>query len=363
MQFAISDITRSLTTDINTEDSKFCLYGEKMFDGEKEFHGPLVIFDSHPVQYDFERNVWRYGEPQYWFPGHEYSFVAMHPMPESIKGLSAGYENPELRLTYSIPVSEDNKVKKEDIADIIVATHRRLYHAGETGRTSLGFKHIMSVLDITPALVDTLMFPGDDESRLDQEFLFPIIKNEYIQFMNVELYGFRTKADFSISPDPLNTASRTDDNTVTIDVDNSLPYADMTITFTEENAGRIINSDINNVINYSIFGENEAIAMLPHTMSADAKIVMTYTVNADSLKDDSVRTITVPIPEMKLESGKYYRLCFTIEKVYSGQIRDGSLKWIVTDLTDESAKDNWISNHDTIRQEFDTPKTANDEPE
>lgn len=351
--FAVSDMSRAATLDINTENSKFALFGEKMFQGVEYFHGPLVIFDGTGVVYNGK--TWNYGKPQYWMPGHEYSFVALYPDSILHKPVfDYEYKNPTLSFTYSIPMSETYAVKKDTIVDIVVATHRRLYREGEDGRITLGFKHIMSMLDITPAVVDPLMYTGDDESRLDPDpnFNDQIIKNEFIQFRKVEFYGFKTKADFSVTPAPLNTAKRTDDNDVTIDVDYSLPYANMTIEFTEETAQHIVNSDPNNVKNYSIFAENDALIMLPHTLAPDAKMHMTYTVNTDTPEDPVIRHITISLNGMKLERGKHYKLCFTIEKVYEGQIREGSLRWIVTDISDKSANDNWISESDIIKQEF-----------
>lgn len=325
-----------------------------MFQGENDFHGPLVMFNDTKVEYDGKN--WSYGKPQYWMPGHEYSFVALYPYSIISKPcFDHEYNNPTLFFTYSIPRSETNAVEKDSIVDIIAATHRRLYRKDGNGRITLGFKHLMSMLDITPALVDTLMFVGDDESRLDPDpnFNDQIIKNEYIQFRKMEFYGFKTKADFSITPASLNTAMQTDDHEITIDVDYSLPDANMTIEFTKENAQHIVNSDINDIKNYSIFDQNDAMIMLPHTLASDAYIHLTYTVNTDTPEDPVIRHISVPLNGMKLESGKYYKLCFTIEKVYSGQIKEGSLKWIVTDISDKSANDDWVSEDGTIKQKFD----------
>lgn len=362
MQFAISGVSRtSVTTkkDINTIGSRFAIYGEKMFQGQNDFHGPLVIFNNTEIE--LTKNGWNYGERQYWMPNHEYSFVTIYPTTDSIKYFSnIEYSNSRLSFSYSIPLSEGNTAVKEDYSDIIYATHRRLFETDASGYSKddgiirLQFDHLLSLLDITPAVVDPLMYTGDDESRLDPDpnFNDQIIKNEFIQFRKVEFYGFKTKADFSVTPAPLNTAKRTDDNDVTIDVDYSLPYANMTIEFTEETAQHIVNSDPNNVKNYSIFAENDALIMLPHTLAPDAKMHMTYTVNTDTPEDPVIRHITISLNGMKLERGKHYKLCFTIEKVYEGQIREGSLRWIVTDISDKSANDNWVGESDIIHQEF-----------
>lgn len=364
MQFTTAEATRaSITKNLNTKGSAFALFGEKMFQGENDYHGPLVIFNGTKVE--FKDNNWNYGEPQYWMPGHEYSFVALYPDSLLSKTyFSQEYDNPKLSFTYSVPRSDMDAVKKEDFADIVVATHRRIIDIDKNDPNKVGlpphydkspvnlkFQHIMAVLDITPAVVDPLMYAGDDESKLDPDpnFNDQIIKNEYIQFRKVEFYGFQTKADISVTPSQLNSATQTYDNDVTVDVDYKLPFAKMTIEFTEQTAQHIVN----NFPNCSIFEKDDAMIMLPHTLAEDSKIEMTYTVNLDTAEDPVIRHITIHPGPLKLEAGKYYKLCFTVEKVYEGQIREGSLHWIVTDLENNSDNDNWIDGGGTIRQEFD----------
>lgn len=357
MQFTTAEATRaSITTKLDTNGSKFVIFADKKFTGSNS-HPLIKFYNGVKVEY---KGKWNSETPDYWYPDNEYSFVALYPysLISNPYVINRKYEDSAISFTYSIQ-RNGIEVQKTDFDDILIATHRRkigehkdgLLTAYEKSPVNLKFQHIMAVLDITPAVVDPLMYAGDDESKLDPDpnFNDQIIKNEYIQFRKVEFYGFQTKADISVTPSQLNSATQTYDNDVTVDVDYKLPFAKMTIEFTEQTAQHIVN----NFPNCSIFEKDDAMIMLPHTLAEDSKIEMTYTVNLDTAEDPVIRHITIHPGPLKLEAGKYYKLCFTVEKVYEGQIREGSLHWIVTDLENNSDNDNWIDGGGTIRQEFD----------
>lgn len=354
---APENVTRgALTTTLQTNGSKFVIFADKKFTGSNS-HPLIKFYNGVKVEY---QGKWNSETPDYWYPDNEYSFVALYPysLISNPYVINRKYEDSAISFTYSIQ-RNGIEVQKTDFDDILIATHRRkigehkdgLLTAYEKSPVNLKFQHIMAVLDITPAVVDPLMYAGDDESKLDPDpnFNDQIIKNEYIQFRKVEFYGFQTKADISVTPSQLNSATQTYDNDVTVDVDYKLPFAKMTIEFTEQTAQHIVN----NFPNCSIFEKDDAMIMLPHTLAEDSKIEMTYTVNLDTAEDPVIRHITIHPGPLKLEAGKYYKLCFTVEKVYEGQIREGSLHWIVTDLENNSDNDNWIDGGGTIRQEFD----------
>lgn len=54
---------------------------------------------------------------------------------------------------------------------------------------------------------------------------------------------------------------------------------------------------------------------------------------------------------MQLQPIKKYSLSFTIDNVYKGQIKLGSLKWEITNLNDDVGT-KWISEDDKIEQSF-----------
>lgn len=338
------------------------------------FYDRVLIFDGTPVTFNGSTETWNYGAPQYWYPGHEYAFVALYPDSVIEKFCIAHeYESPTLKLTLSFK-SLENITDPEPIPDIIVASHRR-FCRNEQGndKIRLSFQHLMSRIDIVATVSDPMMYTGDNEGRLDPDpdFNDTIIKNEYIQFRRVKLSGFRPQANIIITPAALNSADRTDDTEITATVDETVPYSSMTLEFSEKTAKHIVNSGNDLYGKYheypsSLFDDNSGIMLLPQTLAPDAKLTMRYTVNRDSIKgeEDTVRTLILPLPTFEttledgttvekgltLEFGKLYRLSFTVEDVYKGQIKSGSLKWTVTDINDET--DDWVNKCDTIRQQF-----------
>lgn len=306
-----------------------------------EFHpGLKEIFNGQVVT--FQNNKWDYGPARYWHIGQEHSFVALHPAYiQEIPG-EITYSNSEISFIYETPVSD-----YKGTTDILVATHRRRkYTLDNAGAVKFGFKHILSRINIAPALVEVLMYP--DETNRD---IYPDNKDEYIQIHKIELHGLKTRASFSFASAPLQDGEdRTDKRTDRYEVDDNsvktivLDFPDNSINVT--NNGEFV----------KVFDDDNALLILPQNVGSNVKAVLYYTVNGDHTENSPVRTATIPLSGIgKWETGKTYTYKFTIEKAYTGQIKAGSLKWIVEDsnITDPNAKDRWISEDDTIRQEFD----------
>lgn len=340
MTFEVGNLTRtSATTNSNLKERPFQLFGDMNRTGEY-YPGLKELFNAQTVK--FENNKWDYGTPLYWLMGQEHSFVAVHPHSDFIPGMSdLTYSNSKVSFTYTIPTDEYNAT------DILVATHRRKYTLDTPGAVKFGFKHILSRINIEPALDEVLMYEDDRDKENH-----PYNKDEYIQFRRIEIYSLKTKASFSFTPASLQTGNPTDKSVATYELDDN-SVADIKLSFTNPK------EVTNNKTNVNIVDDDNALLVLPQSIDKDAKIILFYTVNRDHNNDHLIRTITFPLSDLpidKWEQGKSYTYKFTIEKAYTGQIREGSLEWVVTDITDASASDKWINEDGTITQNFETGK-------
>lgn len=328
----------SLTTNSNLPRLPFSLFGDVYRTGEY-YQGIKVIFNGDEVKY--ENNKWSYGAPIYWLMGQEHSFVALHPSTDTMQGLTdLTYSDSKVSFTYTIPVT-NGIIDYKEVKDMLVATHRRKYNFDTAGAVKFGFRHILSRINIAPALDEALMY--EDESATDKSN-HPYNKDEYISFHKIEIFGLRTQASFSFIPTQIQDTGQTDDIIKTYEVnDNSV--ADAVLTFS------VPKKVTNNKTNTNICDDTDALFVLPQSINKDTKMILYYTVN----DDNPMRTITFSLSDLPInewEAGKYYTYMFTIEKAYTGQIKDGSLKWILTDISDINAEDRWINEDGTIRQEF-----------
>lgn len=346
MQFEAMEAPASRTILSNTDNLKnrsFMVFGEVNRTGVF-YQGLQRIFTGDRVTYNNETKKWTYDTPIYWLMGQEHSFVAIHPA--DIQELSGEikYENSEISFEYETPVD-----KYKESTDILIATHRRKYSL-ETEETSglvkFGFKHILTRLNIAPAIDEVLMYE-DETDRIKH----PYNEDEYIQIHGIDIYGLKTKASFSFASAPLKTGEvLTDERTETYDLDEEsvkpikLEFRDDKIKVT------------NNKQNVEVFDDNNALLLLPQKIGEDVYAILYYTVNGDHTENKLIRKITLPLSGIgEWEVGKSYTYKFSIEKVYTGQIKPGSLKWVIKNLNIEGSDDDkkkWISENDTIRQEF-----------
>lgn len=336
----------ALTTDQNIKTLPFSLFGDVYRTGEY-YSGLKVIFNGDNVQYT--NNQWNYGPPIYWLMGQVHSFVAIHPASDKIPGLSdLTYSDSRVNFTYTIPVT-NNIIDYNAVPDILVATHRRDYNFDTAGAVKFGFRHILSRINIEPALDEFLMYEDEPYNSTHPEN-----KDEYIRFEKFEIYGLKTKASFVFTPASIPSGQlKTDETDQTYEVDDS-SVADAVLTFTKPK------TVTNNKKNVNVCADDDAFFVLPQTIGQDARIILYYTVNDDHRDDRFVRTITFPfsgLPIDRWEGGKIYTYSFTIEKAYTGQIKPGSLKWKITDITDDKASDNWINDEGIFEHTF-NPKSV-----
>lgn len=293
LSFTTADLTRAITTGFG----EFAVYGDRKFQGDDET-APFTLFDKTIVKY--QNKSWSYEGTQYWYPRNEHSFVAITPVSVLETG-NPKYSGSRLTFTYTIPTTGGNIASKNDVTDILVATHRRLCEAyiqeepidvnfpedNKPGPVVLKFNHILSLINIVSAL---------DDDTMDKE--------EYIEFHKLELSGVNTKATFNILPAEIENNNQTDNGV--IEVTGQEGKAKLTIEFSKPK--RVTN----NRETVSLIDNNEALIMLPQTFAADseAKIILSYTTNNDGL----MKQITLPLKNQKMESGKSYTYRFTIEK-------------------------------------------------
>ncbi|MDE6512981.1 MAG: fimbrillin family protein [Muribaculaceae bacterium] len=322
-----------ITTSATLKNRPFMLFGDMYRTGEF-YAGRKELFFGRQVT--FKNNKWDYGATLYWLMGQEHTFVAIHPYLDSnseISGLE--YSDSKVSFTYTLPKSLD------DATDILVAAHRRKYYIDSDAAVRFKFNHLLSCLNIMPALDEVLMYE-DETNKVE----YPYNKDEYILFQRIELIGIKTKAAFSFTPEPLGNATSTDGCKVTYEVKDGLynytfDYSDKPVAVT------------NNKQNVSVFDNNKAVLILPQSFADDStsEIRLYYSVNDDLV----LRKITIPLKGVTWNVGTNYTYKFTIEKAYTGQIKAGSFTIDIDDPQhmDDEHDDAWVWDGKTIDFTFD----------
>lgn len=290
MSFAVAGITRaSVTTSFN----EFTVYGDLRNAEEASSHR-VVLFDKTKVEY--KGSEWTYAGTQYWFPNREHSFVAVSPS-SALESAAPLYSNSRLSFTYTIPVTNGILKKNSDVSDIIVATHRKYYELDEKNsfvvdpqtKVTLNFGHLLSLINLAPAFSDNILK-----------------EDAYMLIHKVELSGFKTKADFKITPASLQSNAQTDDMVVEVDARKD---GEGTLTIEFANPVKIFN----NGQNVTLFDSNDAILMLPQDFADDseAKITLYYKFNDDPAENKD----SILLNNLKWESGKSYLYKFTFGRI------------------------------------------------
>ena len=341
MTFDVGTASRaSVITNSNATKQSFKLFGDlntsKVYINGEYFEGLRKIFDGTQVKY--QSNAWNYGATQYWLLGQEYSFVAI--MPYDVSGVSGlTYDDSKLSFTYTLPSDLNNAV------DLLAATDRRKFHLGLSGTVSFKFQHLLSQINIQAALDEDLMYEDDDAYEASD----PDYKDEYIEFHRVDIYGAKTAATFTVAPAA--TLSSNPATTGTIGktlIDNS---ADSKLSKSFNTAKKLTN----NKQPVTFFSNTDALLIMPQQFASDseAKMVFTYTINGNTERE---RQIELPLAGYNWEAGKTYTYKFTVSKAYTGQIKEGSLTIEIDDFTTPGANDQWVSDDDTLKFDFNAPR-------
>lgn len=187
MKFEARQSSRaSLVTKTNITDNDFSVFGD-MVKSATPTATPRIVFDATEVSYT--DGQWKYANTEYWFPDYTYSFVALYPAynqdDENSNVTNLTYENNRLAFTYTQPADY------KQATDILTATHRRRYQAGNPHSVAFNFDHTMARLNFT-AIVDQTIAAGMVIDRFS-------------------LTNIRTQATYEITPAALGTLTETDD--------------------------------------------------------------------------------------------------------------------------------------------------------
>ena len=364
IQFDVAIATRAsvtTTSSISGASSPFMVYGEfkttnsngVLING-KYFTGIKTIFDATKVTYS--SNKWTYTDPkQYWLMGQEYSFVAIHPYPatsEELKNYSFSESDSKVTFKYSLLQNLN------DVKDILVAADRRTFLYNNSGAVpspavSLKFQHLLSQIEFKVALDEDDNMYKDETDKVN----YPYNKDEFIQFNQVDVYGIKDSATYTVAPDETTGSGTQSKCVITQELDGKATNAKLSLTFT--NSTIITNFDDEDDKTkrkyYDIIPSKEALLLLPQSFDEDSKaeIVLKYSINGDSNRQKEVH---LPLKDKGWEAGKKYTYKFTVADVYSSQVKEGSLKVDIDDFTDKGATDRWISETELLKFEFDAPK-------
>ena len=277
LSFATYGTTRaSVTTDINTEGSRFAVCGD-MINAESGNSDSkrIVIFNNTEVGYDGSN--WSYDETRYWFPNYEYSFVAIYPasvLSETVK--DSKYSNSTLSFRYTVPVSDGDRLNRAELTDIIAATHRRKYNDDENSPATpvkLNFFHTMSRINFL------LKYEGSADK---------------VTITKIEFEGVDKTATFTLVPAPLLAGGIQTD-------DYSLSWDDISDRGTLI-AG--INVDVGNGETQPLCPDNDALFMIPQPDNNG--IIMKISYIYDRGDDPEEQTLTAQTPIGGWEAGKIY---------------------------------------------------------
>ncbi len=194
MRFGVDAVSRAaLTTSGNLSSHPFAVFGDMANVDDLSDDKWISVLNATEVRYDASAKQWDYDDTRYWFPGYQYSFVAVHPAGAS-RIRDFNFSDNQLKFTYTQP--SDYKTTE----DILVAAHRRNFFDGNSSPVIFSFSHILSNINIRVTYIN----PVSDAK--------PLIVNS-VDFIDVPLI-----ATYAITPAPLSsTASMTGDFTFSPD--------------------------------------------------------------------------------------------------------------------------------------------------
>lgn len=272
LTFDVADRSRaSVTGMLNFQGSEFAIYGDMKF----KDNNPQIIFNKTIVSY--KNGQWGYDDTQYWYPKHEHSFIALHPV--DITGLSdTRYSDSRLTFTYTLP---DNF---QSAQDLLVATHRRMFEDGtQSSSATLRFWHILSRVN----------FNVKDEGAADN-----------VKVTKIVLEGINKKGTFSIIPAPVSSGGKqTDDYTFSwTDISNK---GNLTANISVE----IPENEVR-----PLFPDNNALLMIPQPDNQDVIMHISYTLY-DANAQPKELTLTAQSPIGGWMPAKEYTYTIAIREI------------------------------------------------
>lgn len=130
-----------LTDNDNFTSSPFAVYSDMVSIDRTPESPYITIHDATRVSYDATNSLWYYDNVQYWFPGFQYSFVALHPAVNPFL-TDISYSNNRLQFIYTQP--NDYTATR----DVLMAVHRRDYDDGPADAVRFGFAHILTNINV-----------------------------------------------------------------------------------------------------------------------------------------------------------------------------------------------------------------------
>lgn len=280
VQFRASEISRSSLTTIETlraNGSSFAVYGD-MVSTSNAAATSTVVFNGTEVKY--ADGAWSYSDPQYWFPGQTYSFVALHPATFTGLGETPNYENNNLSFQYTYPESYDYA------QDILVAAHRRKYTPGNPHAVAFDFGHIMARLNFV-AKVD------------------PNVQGEFV-IDRMSLHNVSNSATFTVSPSPITNGNETYDFSGEWTAHNEANATLFDIT---------PNVTVNAAENTVIFKADDPLMIIPQSVNSGVEVSLTYhrigTVNP-IIVTANLFSVAIAAHNGEWQAGKSYNYTFTL---------------------------------------------------
>lgn len=279
MTFSASEATsRALTNNDNLSSKPFSVWG--YYNSPDETSSPTTIFQNTKVS--FSNNRWTYNDIQYWIPGLDYTFIAMHPYEASAM---TTYTNGEL----AIASYKANNADPSSRHDLLTASSFRECRAGSPmGPVTLKFYHILTLIDFEGIL---------DPSLPD---------GTTVTITDARIYGtYDTGAWTCSPPSEANTASLgkwTIPSDVTVST-RQAPMAQTTgITLTKGTSSKLFSGD-------------NTLLMIPQAIPQTSVFEITYHYNSDSKTTHTYQTNLANISTALRngwEANRSYRYKFSI---------------------------------------------------
>lgn len=287
MVFTTEGLSRtSVTGNSNLYNYPFAVYGDMIHAVRQPDSKLILTHNNTEVRYDAQSGVWTYDETQFWFPGFQYSFVAIHPA-NPLHLSNSQYQNNQLKFTYTQP---DNFRKAQDI---LFATHRRTYTSGKTDPVGFTFSHLLSCMNIQ-VLFNT-----------------PIYGVDSLKVKRITLKNISKKGTWAVTPAPLIGSYMTSD----YDFESGsysgwkiLDNADLELDFTDNPARGVTIPNDNK--HYQLFSNADALLLLPNP-EPGTELIFEYTIfeNYGTTSRDVTHSVIIP---SAWQAGNNYQLSLDV---------------------------------------------------
>lgn len=263
----------SLVTNSTITAAPFVVYSDMYSMDPSDESKYITVHNATVVSYNGISGAWEYEDTQFWFPGYQYSFLALSPAANSTVTVIS-FSKGELRFTYTQPAVYSSA------SDLLLSAHRRDYPGGAATVVNFRFSHILSHMGVSVKLKD----PGGDGSYL---------RVNSLKFINVPV-----EADYSVTPAAL-AANKSQNDDCVFDAVNSngwtsANYGDIAIDLRADGQPeRIIPND---QVDYQLFSNSDALLLLPNA-DGGSQLQVAYTMYTDGGAESEDRVATVDIPK------------------------------------------------------------------